>query len=135
MTVRAALLGALFLSAAVTLTVAHADDKPRTRAASKAAAAAAKPPDGGGVAVGDGGVPEGRAVRVRLNDGSTVAGTVHAEEAQVLIIDCSLGMLSIPRARISTIAYDSAAAVGQKKAPIQMLDDDGPPPKTHPTNP
>ena len=132
MSVRAALLGALFLSAAVTLTVAHADDKPRTRAKTPAAA---KPTDAGAVVIGDGGVPEGRAVRVRLNDGSTVAGTVHAEEAQVLIIDCSLGMLSIPRARISTIAYDSAAAVGQKKAPIQMLDDDGPPPKTHPTNP
>jgi hypothetical protein len=131
MTIRVALAGALLLSAAVTWTAARADDKPRTRAAK---AAAAKIPDGG-VVVGDGGVPEGRAVRVRLNDGSTVAGTVHAEEAQVLIIDCSLGMLSIPRARISTIAYDSAAAVGQKKAPIQMLDDDGPPPKTHPTNP
>ena len=133
MTIRVALAGALLLSAAVTWTAAHADDKARTRAA-KAAVAVAKIPDGGMVA-GDGGVPEGRAVRVRLNDGSTVAGTVHAEEAQVLIIDCSLGMLSIPRARISTIAYDSAAAVGQKKAPIQMLDDDGPPPKTHPTNP
>jgi hypothetical protein len=112
--------------------VARADDKPTKRAAK-----AAKVPDGGAaaIAVGDGGVPEGRVVRVRLSDGSTVAGTVHAEEAQVLIIDCSLGMLSIPRARISTIAYDAAAGVGQKKAPIQMLDDDGPPPKTHPANP
>jgi hypothetical protein len=116
----------------VTLTVAHADDKPRARAAT--VKSTPKVPDGG--VAGDGGVvPEGRVVRVRLNDGSTVAGTVHAEEAQMLIIDCSLGMLSIPRARISTIAYDAAAGVGQKKAPIQMLDDDGPPPKSRPTNP
>jgi hypothetical protein len=68
-------------------------------------------------------------VRVRLLDGSTVSGTVHAEEAQALVIDCSLGLLAIPRARISTIAYDGAAEVGQKRAPVQMLDDDGPPPK------
>ena len=132
MTVRPALAGAALLAAVVTLGAARADDKPRPRAAAKST----KPPDGGAASVvGDGGVPEGRAVRVRLNDGSTVAGTVHAEEAQMLVIDCSLGMLSIPRARISTIAYDAAAGVGQKRAPIQMLDDDGPPPKTHPANP
>jgi hypothetical protein len=65
-------------------------------------------------------------VRVHLLDGSTVVGSVHAEEAQALVIDCSLGLLSIPRARISTIAYDAAAGVGQKRAPVQQLDDDGP---------
>lgn len=132
MTLRLALVAVALFAAVVTLGAARADDKPRPRAAAKAP----KSPDGGPpVVVGDGGVPEGRAVRVRLNDGSTVAGTVHAEEAQMLVIDCSLGMLSIPRARISTIAYDAAAGVGQKRAPIQMLDDDGPPPKTHPANP
>jgi hypothetical protein len=132
MKLRLALALAALLAAVVTLGAARADDKPRPRSAGKSQ----KSPDGGAViVVGDGGAPEGRAVRVRLNDGSTVAGTVHAEEAQMLVIDCSLGMLSIPRARISTIAYDAAAGVGQKRAPIQMLDDDGPPPKTHPANP
>ena len=66
----------------------------------------------------DGGVPldpdaestmSPRPVRVRLLDGSTVVGTVHAEEVGTLVIDCSLGVLSIPRGRISTIAYDAAA--------------------------
>jgi hypothetical protein len=86
----------------------------------------------------DGGVPldpqaesalSPRPVRVRLLDGSTVVGTVHAEEVGVLVIDCSLGTLSIPRARISTIAYDAAAGVGQKRAPVQQLDDEDKPTK------
>jgi hypothetical protein len=66
---------------------------------------------------------------VRLLDGSTVVGLVRAELAEALVIDCALGQLSIPRVRISTIAYDAAAAVGQKKAPVQQLDDDLPPKK------
>jgi hypothetical protein len=70
-----------------------------------------------------------RPVRVRLLDGSTVVGTVHAEESGTLVIDCSLGVLSIPRARISTIAYDAAAGVGQKRAPVQQLDDEDKPTK------
>lgn len=68
--------------------------------------------------------PSPRAVRVSLLDGSTIIGTVHAEEAEALVIDCSLGMLSIPRERISTIAYDGAAGLGPKRAPVQQLDDD-----------
>ena len=71
-----------------------------------------------------------RPVRVRLLDGSTVVGTVHAEEAATLVVDCSLGTLSIPRARISTIAYDAAAGVGQKRAPVQQLDDEDKPTPT-----
>jgi hypothetical protein len=63
-----------------------------------------------------------RAVRVRLVDGSTVVGSVRAEQAEQLVIDCALGQLAIPRVRISTIAYDAAAGVG-KRAPVQMLDD------------
>lgn len=70
-----------------------------------------------------------RPVRVRLLDGSTVVGTVHAEEAGALVVDCSLGVLSIPRARISTVAYDAAAGVGQKRAPVQQLDDEDKPTK------
>jgi hypothetical protein len=86
----------------------------------------------------DGGVPldaigesasSARPVRVRLLDGSTVVGTVRAEEAGTLVVDCSLGVLSIPRARISTIAYDAAAGVGQKRAPVQQLDDEDKPTK------
>ncbi len=74
-----------------------------------------------------------RPVRVRLLDGSTVVGTVHAEESSTLVIDCSLGQLSIPRARISTIAYDTAAGVGQKRAPVQQLDDEDKPTKKRAT--
>ena len=70
-----------------------------------------------------------RPVRVRLLDGSTVVGTVHAEEAGALVVDCSLGVLSIPRTRISTVAYDAAAGVGQKRAPVQQLDDEDKPTK------
>jgi hypothetical protein len=65
-----------------------------------------------------------RTVRVRLLDGSTVVGLVRAEQERVLVIDCSLGQLSIPRERISTIAYDAAAGIGSKRAPVQQLDDD-----------
>jgi hypothetical protein len=72
---------------------------------------------------------ETRAVRVRLLDGSTVFGTVYDEQAAALVIDCALGRLAIPRARISTIAYDGAAKSGEKRAPVQQLDDDGPPPR------
>lgn len=68
-----------------------------------------------------------RPVRVRLIDGSTVIGTVHAEEAGMLVVDCSLGTLSIPRTRIQTIAYDATAGVGQKRAPVQQLDDEDKP--------
>jgi hypothetical protein len=78
--------------------------------------------------------PAARPVRVRLLDGSTVVGTVHAEEAGALIIDCSLGQLAIPRARISTIAYDTAAGIGQKRAPVQQLDDEDKPTKKHATS-
>ncbi|MGZ3428032.1 MAG: hypothetical protein ACXVCV_15360, partial [Polyangia bacterium] len=109
--------------------VAHGDEKaapspdaapapaPKKTKKEKVAAAAPHPTDGG--------VPfdpsaestlTPRPVRVRLLDGSTVIGTVHAEEIGALIIDCSLGQLSIPRTRISTIAYDAAAGVGQKRA-------------------
>ncbi len=70
-----------------------------------------------------------RPVRVRLLDGSTVVGTVHAEEAGTLVVDCSLGLLSIPRTRISTIAYDAAAGVGKMRAPVQQLDDEDKPTK------
>jgi hypothetical protein len=66
----------------------------------------------------------GRAVRVSLLDGSSVVGLVRAEQADALVIDCSLGQLSIPRTRIATIAYDAAAQVGTKRAPVQQLDDD-----------
>lgn len=76
-----------------------------------------------------------RPVRVRLLDGSMVVGTVHAEEPATLIIDCSLGQLAIPRTRISTIAYDSAAAVGQKRAPVQQLDDEDKPTKKRAAQP
>jgi hypothetical protein len=76
-----------------------------------------------------------RPVRVRLLDGSTVIGTVHAEEIAALIIDCALGQLSIPRTRISTIAYDAAAGVGQKRAPVQQLDDEDKPTKKRATQP
>ena len=79
-------------------------------------------------------VPNARAVRVRLLDGSTVVGTVHAEEAAMLVIDCSLGVLSIPRTRISTIAYDAAAGFGQKRAPVQQLDDEDKPTKKRTTS-
>jgi hypothetical protein len=91
----------------------------------------------------DGGVPldpqvestvAPRPVRVKLLDGSSVVGTVHAEESGTLVIDCSLGVLSIPRARISTIAYDAAAAVGQKRAPVQQLDDEDKPTKKRGTS-
>jgi hypothetical protein len=68
-----------------------------------------------------------RSVRVRLVDGSTVVGSVRAEQVDALVVDCSLGQLSIPRTRISTIAYDTAAGVGAKRAPVQQLDDDAPP--------
>lgn len=77
--------------------------------------------------------PGPRPVRVRLLDGSTVVGTVHAEEIATLVIDCSLGQLSIPRARISTIAYDAAAGVGSKRAPVQQLDDEDKPTKKRAT--
>ena len=69
-----------------------------------------------------------RAVRVRLVDGSTVVGQVRAEQSDALVIDCALGQLAIPRGRISTIAYDAAAGVGQKRAPVQQLDDGDLPP-------
>jgi hypothetical protein len=76
-----------------------------------------------------------RSVRVRLVDGSTVVGSVRAEQVDALVVDCSLGQLSIPRSRISTIAYDSAAGVGSKRAPVQQLDDDAPAPKKRGANP
>jgi hypothetical protein len=106
-------------------------------AAAAAPVAATHPPDGGMAvdAIGESTpVPNARAVRVRLLDGSTVVGTVHAEEAATLVIDCSLGVLSIPRTRISTIAYDAAAGVGQKRAPVQQLDDEDKPTKKRATS-
>jgi hypothetical protein len=125
--------------------VAHGDEKavspdaapaPKKSKKEKVAAATPHPTDGG--------VPSDpsadaaltpRPVRVRLLDGSTVIGTVHAEEIGALIIDCSLGQLSIPRTRISTIAYDAAAGVGQKRAPVQQLDDEDKPTKKRATQP
>jgi hypothetical protein len=50
-----------------------------------------------------------RSVWVRLVDGSSVAGLVHAERTGTLEIDCAFGLLSIPRERIAIIAYDAAA--------------------------
>jgi hypothetical protein len=52
-----------------------------------------------------------RNVRVRLLDGSSVVGQVRAEQSDALVIDCALGELAIPRARIAIIAYDAAAGV------------------------
>jgi hypothetical protein len=127
--------------------LARADEKPATPEAAtpakkttkkeKVAVAASPHPT-------DGGVPfdptaestlQPRPVRVRLLDGSTVIGTVHAEEMAALIIDCSLGQLAIPRTRISTIAYDAAAGVGQKRAPVQQLDDEDKPTKKRTSQP
>ena len=132
--------------------VAHADEKPAATNAApatankpkpKAAAPAAKPKSEKVAAAAPARPVEPaaedanaeammlpRPVRVRLLDGSTVVGTVHAEEAGTLVVDCSLGTLSIPRARISTIAYDAAAGVGQKRAPVQQLDDEDKPTPT-----
>lgn len=118
--------------------VAHADERttspPSTTKQKKEKVAAVVPahPTDGGVpldAIGESPSPSARPVRVRLLDGSTVIGTVHAEEAATIVLDCSLGVLAIPRARISTIAYDAAAGVGQKRAPVQQLDDEDKPTK------
>jgi hypothetical protein len=68
-----------------------------------------------------------RNVRVRLVDGSNVTGTVRAELSESLVIDCNLGLLSIPRSRIATVSYDGASS--SKRAPVQALDDDLPPKK------
>lgn len=110
--------------------VAHGDERPRAEARRPRSVDKQRPTDAG-VAL-DGGVadPAPRPVRVRLTDGSTVFGTVHSEEVAALIIDCSLGTLSIPRARISTIAYDTAALVANKRAPVQQLDDEDKPTPT-----
>ncbi len=66
-----------------------------------------------------------------------MVGQVRAEQAESLVIDCALGQLAIPRGRISTIAYDAAAGVGQKRAPVQQLDDGDlpPPPRKRATQP
>jgi hypothetical protein len=96
------------------------------RAAETAEAAPMPPPEP---------APAARSVRVRLVDGSTVVGSVRAEQVEALVVDCSLGQLSIPRARISTISYDAAAGVGSKRAPVQQLDDDAPAPKKRIANP
>ena len=108
---------------------ARSDDKARGETKRPKTAQKSAPVDGGVPADGGvGGVIESaRPVRVRMIDGATVSGTVFAEEAQALVIDCSLGRLAIPRARISTIAYDAAAAVGAKRAPVQQLDDEDKP--------
>jgi hypothetical protein len=129
----AACLG-LVATLGVSTLAAAPDDKAKTKSRNAATATAPAPRS---AVVDAGATPDAaadaahgaRPVRVRLLDGSTVSGTVHAEESQALVIDCSLGLLAIPRGRISTIAYDGAAEVGQKRAPVQMLDDDGPPPK------
>src|SRR5262249_10500672 len=71
--------------------------------------------------------PPGRSVRVRLLDGSSIAGTVRAELSESLGIACTRALLSIPRARTAPTAYD--AAPGTKRAPVQQLDDDLPPRK------
>ena len=128
--------------------VAHADEKaatttppatptPKPKKEKMATVVPQHPTDGGMPldAIGESTpVPNARAVRVRLLDGSTVIGTVRTEEAAALVIDCSLGVLSIPRARISTIAYDAAAGVGQKRAPVQQLDDEDKPTKKRATS-
>jgi hypothetical protein len=103
--------------------VARGDEK--VRGEPRKPKSADRRPSDGGVPV-DGAVVDAapRLVRVRLVDGASVVGTVFAEEAQALVIDCSLGRLSIPRLRISTIAYDGAASLGAKRAPVQQLDDE-----------
>ena len=107
---------------------------PKKSAEKVATVAPANPADAGNpIDVDAPSAPGPRPVRVRLLDGSTVVGTVHAEEVATLVIDCSLGMLSIPRVRISTIAYDAAAGVGSKRAPVQQLDDEDKPTKKHAT--
>ena len=67
-----------------------------------------------------------RTVRVRLADGSQVVGQVHAEQATGWRYRSTalLGQLAIPRSRISTLAYDAAAAGAGSSAPVQQLDDD-----------
>ncbi|HEY2745898.1 MAG TPA: hypothetical protein VGL86_14780 [Polyangia bacterium] len=128
--------------------VARGDEKPapgeaatappptpkRAKKEKVATAVPPRPPDAGSaIEIDPQTAASPRAVRVRLLDGSTVVGTVRAEEAMTLVIDCSLGQLSIPRARISTIAYDAAAGVGQKRAPVQQLDDEDKPTKKRAT--
>src|SRR5262249_12525456 len=103
------------------------DKKSRRRAAVDKAP---RPPVESAVLPADGTVESTlspRPVRVKLLDGSTVVGTVHAEEALSLVVDCTPGQLSIPRNRISTVSYDAAAGVGQKRAPVQQLDDEDKP--------
>ena len=115
---------------------ARADDRPRPARSDKPKATAPRPPDAGvPLESASDAAAAPRPVRVRLLDGSTVTGTVRSEEAATLVIDCSMGVLSIPRARISTIAYDSAAGVGQKRAPVQQLDDEDKPTKKRATQP
>jgi hypothetical protein len=69
----------------------------------------------------------GRAVRVKLVDGSTVVGKVRAELSDMLVVDCALGLLQIPRPRIAIIVYDGAPASTNKgkRAPVQDLDRSG----------
>ena len=109
--------------------------KPTKKERLAAAAAAAHPPDAVPLDPSAESTLSPRPVRVRLLDGTTVIGTVHAEEVVALIIDCSLGQLSIPRSRISTVAYDAAAGIGQKRAPVQQLDDEDKPTKKRATQP
>jgi len=54
--------------------------------------------------------PLPRRVTVTYKTGVIMAGTIAAEEPSALVIDCDLGRLAIPRARIATIAYDVDAA-------------------------
>jgi hypothetical protein len=111
--------------------------KPREKKSDKTATATLHASTDGGGAVDPAfeSTVSPRPVRVRLLDGSTVVGTVRAEEGATLVIDCSLGQLAIPRTRISTIAYDAAAGVGQKRAPVQQLDDEDKPTKKRATQP
>jgi hypothetical protein len=97
---------------------------PKKGAAPSVPAAPAEPPVASSAPAPAAPAPSIRTVRVRLVDGSTVIGVVRAEQTDSLVVDCSLGLLSIPRNRIATIAYDAAAAIGSKRAPVQQLDDD-----------
>jgi len=91
-------------------------DKPKARAVEgeRSDKPIARTPDGESIPAGAG---AGRAVRVRLVDGSTVVGKVRAEREETLVVDCALGQLAIPRSRVSTINYDDSSK-GRSDGPV-----------------